>query len=110
MCGKVFVDGGDEYMRTGSESPIEPEHIRTVYRPMSEAERLMSRSVRDKLPMTPPPKSYFTKRKKLQFVWTLDQWSLPSNLGAYPKNGKFAGSIYKWVVVIGPLEIRRWAD
>ena len=110
MCGKVFVDGGDEYMRTGSEAPVEPEHILTVYRPMREAERLMSRAVREKLPIAPPPLSYFTKRKQFQFVWTWDRWSIPANLGAYPKAGKFAGSIYEWVFVIGPLEIRRWAD
>jgi len=110
MCGKVFVDGGDDYMRTGAEAPVELENVITVYRPLKEAERLMSKAVREKLPMSPPPKSYFIGKRKLQFVWSWKRWLMPRVLGAYPRTGKFAGSIYKWVAVAGPLEIRRWAD
>jgi len=35
---------------------------------------------------------------------------LPFSVGPYPQRGCYAGSIYKWRVVVGPLEIRRWAD
>lgn len=109
-CGKVFVDGGDDYLRYGAEPPIEPELIQSVYRPLREAERLMSRAVRSRLPMAPIPLSYFTTRKDYQFVWHWDRWHLPHNAGPYPKSGRFAGTIYKWIFFIGPLEIRRWTD
>jgi hypothetical protein len=110
MCGKVFIDGGDDYMRYGAEQPVEPQHIQSVYRPAREAERLMSNAVRGCLPMAPPPRSYSTRRDRFQFVWHWDSWSLPANLGPYPKTGKFSGAIYRWAFVIGPLEIRRWED
>jgi len=110
MCGKVFIDGGDDYMRIGAEAPIKTDNIRFAYRPQRAAEKLMSPSVRDKIPMAPPPTSYCTERGKYQVLWHWSDWSLPRNCGSYPKDGKFNGCIYRWIFLIGPLEIRRWAE
>ena len=110
MCGKVFVDGGDEYMRCGAEPPIHLNDVKTVYRPYRDACRLMSKAVRAKLPMTPPPSSYTTDKDRFHFVWHLKNWKLPYIHGPYPKSGRFAGAIYKWTFTFGPFELRRWSD
>ena len=110
MCGKVFVDGGDDCMRTGAEPPVELKDIQNVYRPQRTAEIMMSKSVRSKLPAAPPPLSYFTGKEHYQFVWRWHEWHWPTNLGPYPVDGKFAGAIYSHRFVFGPLEIRCWAD
>lgn len=110
MCGKVFVDGGDDYMRCGAEPPVDPSQIQNVYRPQREAERLMSRSARALIqaPPPPPPLSFFTYKQKYQVLWHWDDWSFPRNLGPYPSAGKFMGGIYRWIFVAGPIEVRRW--
>jgi hypothetical protein len=110
MCGKVFIDGGDDYTRCGAEPPVDPQNIQNVYRPQKEAERMMGRAAREQIKMAPPPPplSFFTHRERYQVLWTLDKWSWPKNLGPYPKTGKFKGGIYSWIFIMGPLEIRRW--
>jgi hypothetical protein len=110
QCGKVFIDGGDDYMRAGAEPPILIDTIQTVYRPQKEAERLMSPAVRDRIPMAPPPKSYSTDVKKFQLLINWKKWHVPSISGPFPKTGKFIGAIYRWSIAIGPLELRRWED
>jgi hypothetical protein len=112
ICGKVFIDGGDDYMRCGAEPPVDPQEIRNVYRPQREAERMMGRAARAQIKMAPPPPplSFFTHREKYQVLWHWETglWSWPKNLGPYPKAGKFIGGIYRWIFVCGPLELRRW--
>ena len=48
--------------------------------------------------------------KRFQFVWWWDRFLLPKNLGPWPARSEIRGCVYKWRFVIGPLEIRRWAD
>lgn len=109
VCGKVFVDGGDLCL-FGAEPCVDIEDVKRVYRPYDVAERSMSREVRDRMPMAPPPLSFFTDRKRYQVIWNWSSWNWPSRLGEYPKlPERYAGSIYKWIVVAGPVEIRRWS-
>ena len=110
MCGKVFIDGGDEHRRVGAEPPIDPKDIISAYRPEREAERLMSKAVRSKLPPVPPPLSYFSGKERHQLIWRWDEWHWPHSLGAYPDGGCYHGAIYSHRFVIGPLEIRLWAE
>lgn len=46
----------------------------------------------------------------VQFVWWgRIVWPVVYLLGPYPKDGVNRGAIYRWRLVLGPLEIRRWA-
>lgn len=110
MCGKIFIDGGDDYLRYGAEPPISLEEIKPVYLSLREATRLMSHAVRGQLPAPPPPLSYDTQLPRLDVDWNWRKWHVPSWLGPFPKTGKYAGAIYSWGIAIGPLQIRRWAD
>jgi len=47
----------------------------------------------------------------LQFIW----WGFPLRLwrlktfGPFPSVGPSRGSIYRWQLMLGPVEIRRWS-
>jgi hypothetical protein len=48
--------------------------------------------------------------KRFQFIWWgfgPRHWRLRM-AGPYPSCGKAYGSIYRWRLLIGPFEIRRW--
>ena len=109
-CGKVFVDGGDDYMRFGAEPPAEFKSITRVYKPNHVASHLMSAEVRDRLPLPPVPASYFIERDRFQIMWHWDSWNWPKNLGPFPASGNVVGSIFEWMFTIGPVTIRKWKD
>jgi hypothetical protein len=44
---------------------------------------------------------------RYQFVlWRRWWWPLVRNIGPYPSSGKNRGALYRWRVLVGPLEIR----
>lgn len=48
--------------------------------------------------------------RHIQFVWWWRQWwkLWPRSVGPYPISGPHKGVIYRWRIIIGPLEIRQW--
>ena len=46
---------------------------------------------------------------RFQFIWWMDprDWCF-RRFGPWPPNGPNRGLIFRWMVRIGPLEIRRW--
>ena len=48
-------------------------------------------------------------RARFQFVWWWSPWDWGITwFRPFPEGGPNDGSIYKWCLQIGPLEIRRW--
>lgn len=110
-CGKVFVDGGDDYLRYGAEPPVALEEVQTVYSAKKTAAQMMSDM--DKKPLPPPPKSYEMEKPKFTcscirgWEW---RWLKPKFVGPMPSRGNHIGKIYKWRIYFGPWEFTRWHD
>ena len=43
--------------------------------------------------------------------WGLRAWPWrAAALGPYPERGRAMGTVYRWRILLGPLEVRRWAE